>query len=346
MIIKATLLLLCYIFASISNAGNHLWENARHSIGANNASQSLPKRWATINPALGTFNLWPDKTVTFGFADKRSKEALGPWIVAAMEIWYAAGLPRDFKMIEVSKKEMKKNRANTLSIKFTRKPALYATPGIPPKDEKNRIKGPTMILNLRRDVGMLNIGANIAHEIGHVFGLMHEHQISAFWGTPGHSEPLFKFNCANLKDYKKMTYRLGHLDLQKACSDRATAIKHRFSASEYLPIRSTIIRTPRVPAVPTYDDVDWDSIMLYPSGSGAFSPAGTGPENDLRKSVLLKANGEKIKPNLAPSEQDINALITLYEVTTNTPRPNLLNNPSNPAYAKFKEESTKNTKCD
>ncbi|DAA74180.1 TPA_exp: Uncharacterized protein A8136_3678 [Trichophyton benhamiae CBS 112371] len=345
MAIKVILIFFCYIFASTLNAGHPLWEYSQRDIKANNASHPLAKRWATINPNLGTFHLWPDKTVRFVFEDKKSKQALGPWIVAAMEIWYAAGLPRDFKMTEVSEKTMKKERANVLVVKFTTKPALYATPAIPPKDEKNGIKGPTMLLNIRNDVGMLDIGANIAHEIGHVFGLLHEHQIPAFWGTPGHSESLFKFNCENLQDYQKVTKGLSASEIEKACTDRATAIKLRFSASEYLPIRSTIMRTPRVPAVPTADDVDWDSIMIYPSGSGAASPDGTGPENDLRKSVLLKANGDKIKPNLAPSDQDVNALITLYDVKFNTPQPKLLNDPSHPDYSKFKEESSKNTKC-
>lgn len=38
-----------------------------------------------------------------------------------------------------------------------------------------------MNLSDRTDVGMLDVVANDAHELGHAWGLLHEHQNPAFW---------------------------------------------------------------------------------------------------------------------------------------------------------------------
>lgn len=84
--------------------------------------------------------------------------------------------------------------------------------------------------------------------------------------------------------------------MKKACTSRAFAKAHRFSAAEYLPITdSTAYRASK-----TFTEPDWESIMIYGSGI---------------ESVLTKPNGDQIKQNLAPSQQDVQGLKQLYSVS-------------------------------
>lgn len=147
----------------------------------------------------------------------------------------------------------------------------------------------------------------------------HEHQNQRFWGLP-YSEAggtLFgvnNWNCKNLKDYETVYQRIlkyhnqnkviADKDMETACRKRSAAEGEKFSAAEYLPIVED-------PVLASNKDIDWDSIMLYPSGAGALGSAAGGVDN--RQVILSKPNGERIAPNLRPSPRDVIGLQKLYE---------------------------------
>lgn len=277
---------------------------------------------------------WPNAEIKYCFQDAATKARLLSDLQMAKEKWYAAGLPHRFKYTEVSLTELNNNRARVLLITYNNQRRLVTTPGmkaLDPADEGYR--GPTMTLSDEEDVGMLDKAANYAHELGHAWGLLHEHQNPAWWGgrytTAGFGE--FTFNCQNLKDYAEVAARLSPGDLAEACEDRNAAAAAKFSgATEYLPIRFGGLGE-------TFGfggDLDMESIMLYPSGAGGLGPASK--DNDGRMPVLLKADGSTIPRNLNPSAKDVEGILRLYPEAP-PPTGKLLNEPSNPKSNKFKK---------
>ncbi|KAK1142403.1 hypothetical protein N8T08_007955 [Aspergillus melleus] len=266
-------------------------------------TNALSKRWLTIKPSANN-KLWPDATVEYVYADKQSKKELEPILKQAMELWYRNGLPKQFKLKEAKFKLSKKN---VLKIHYNDKGVMSTSNGIPSTGS-----GPVSHLSTRSDIGMLDAVANVAHEIGHMFGLLHEHQDSMFWGT-GLSEPVFTFNCENLKDYDEKTKGKTQEQINGAngiCKSREEAAKAGFSAAEFLPFMGNTHSPHSLAAGP--DDVDWDSIMLYPSGAGGKASTQT---RDHRAPVLLKKKGnEEIKPKTKPSAKDVKVLKGLYKI--------------------------------
>lgn len=123
-------------------------------------------------------------------------------------------------------------------------------------------------------VGMLNPVSNYAHELGHAWGLYHEHQNPNFWKGVDFAEDGEVFGpgnnnwrCSNLKDYS--TYvtglvvqdPLGQTTINRArlCSNYAWASQRGFSAADYLPYPSQMgISQPGKSS----GDVDWTSLMI------------------------------------------------------------------------------------
>jgi hypothetical protein len=193
-----------------------------------------------------------------------------------------------------------------------------------------------MRLSDSTSVGMLEVIPNYAHEMGHAWGLLHEHQNPAWWTDPytGGQAQIFDFNCQNLKDQADAFARNTDPAVQTLlCTDRDSALDLKFSASEYLPYRANV-RGPR-PFMATDADVDWESIMLYPSGAGALGTAS--PGNDQRLPILVRhSDGSPIGINLKPSLKDVEALKALYAIDWPVTRPALVNEPSNPKSSKFR----------
>jgi hypothetical protein len=105
--------------------------------------------------------------------------------------------------------------------------------------------------------------------------------------------------------------------MKKACTSRAFAKAHRFSAAEYLPFTdSTAYKASKSVSEP-----DWDSIMIYDTGMG---------------SVLTKPNGEPIKQVLAPSQRDVEGLKLLYAISPSS-KFNPLGSKSNSKKDKFRD---------
>lgn len=151
---------------------------------------------------------------------------------------------------------------------------------------------------------MGDVQANLAHEIGHMFGLVHEHQNPWFWGQNG--DAVFKLNCENLADYAAARKKHGKDAMDRLCSEYSEAARAEFSAYDFLPIQKG---TKGKDMLMSPSDVDWDSIMLYSSQVGG---KGSGP---TRAEVLMRVDGTRtqpIPPNLRPSLQDVEGLIEIY----------------------------------
>lgn len=260
--------------------------------------------------------MWPDKTIKFCFEDTESRGRFYDLLMKGMDLWYQAGLDSSFKMTEVSDNDCKNKRSEVMLVSLGQ--GLSTTVALP----AGELSG--MMLTDSDEMGMLNVLSNVAHEIGHAWGLYHEHQNSKFWDDPyirGSSGKLFgasNFHCKNLKDYEVVMERIQtkidessefvaqNLEIQKneLCTKRNIAKGYGFSASEYLPLMAN-----DRPNAETDDisKIDWDSIMLYPTGAG-----GKDLGNGERLPILTRPNGDEIGLNLVPSPRDVAGLTALY----------------------------------
>ncbi|WEW61177.1 hypothetical protein PRK78_006667 [Emydomyces testavorans] len=150
-----------------------------------------------------------------------------------------------------------------------------------------------------------DLPVTMAHELGHAFGLFHEHQ------KPGAGKHI-RFNCENLSDYdkikKKEPQQIGEL-----CSERARGENAGFSASHLLPLVDMDARwykldDPGDDNSPDY--IDWKSIMIYGSKFGGKKVV-TGFKW-ARQPVMTRSDGSLIEANTEPSDRDIRQLQWLY----------------------------------
>ncbi|KJZ70861.1 hypothetical protein HIM_09726 [Hirsutella minnesotensis 3608] len=295
------------------------------------------KRFIGMKPSDGLTNskLWHDKTISYCFETKTARDKLIGHFVEATHKWREAGLHRDvYKYVEAAKPgrdcSMNSQRDRLLVIRYDAE-KLLTTLGMRPPDEAAGLEGPTMILSDQDNLGTLDVTANVAHEIGHAWGLVHEHQNKYFWtsglGQGGPKKPPFgddSFYCNNLKDYQKAFERVskshGEVEAARLCMSQAAADRYGFSGAEWLPmLRDNFVYSDKNGLGLSYGDVDWASIMIYPSGAGGEGSAGPASPgqpidaNDHRKPVLLRRDGKKFRGNFDPSEEDIRGLRNMYE---------------------------------
>jgi len=319
------------------NAGHASWERSRVISVGDSAESTINKRWLVIEPSPPRLRVWDGGEIKYCFENAVALSKLLYPLAMARDRWYSQGLPEDkFKMTEVSPAECQSNRANVLLIKYNTNGVLSTTPGIPALDPAHpTYVGPTMTLSDRTDVGMLDVEANYAHELGHAWGMLHEHQNAVFWKSPytGGQSQLFTFNCNALKDYQDVMAKTPDAaERELLCTNQKFASSKRFSAAEYFPILSPT-RGPLI-AIAQDDDVDWDSIMLYPSGAGGTGTAS--PDSDQRANVLVRASdGSVIGKNKRPTNRDVAALMDLYARNPTAERAPLPNEPANKDYGKF-----------
>ncbi|KAM0813842.1 putative Metalloendopeptidase [Seiridium cardinale] len=125
---------------------------------------------------------------------------------------------------------------------------------------------------------------DFAHEIGHVLGLLHEHQKPNAW------KKAVDLNCENLDDYDDFK---GDHNMDDLCKDQAKASQAGFSAGEFLPLYGDFDQD---------DEFDEKSIMLYDSKTAAKEG----------KLTIVKVGGGEIKMPEKPSDSDVARVAKLY----------------------------------
>ncbi|PSN74024.1 hypothetical protein BS50DRAFT_615004 [Corynespora cassiicola Philippines] len=110
-----------------------------------------------------------------------------------------------------------------------------------------------MLLSPRNDTV-----ATIAHEMGHLFGLGHEHQ------RPDRDRYV-SFNCTKLPDYPSMEASLARLNdgvsMERLCEDSEISRRYEFSVGQYVKEDPLSVAYRHL-----WDmDFDFDSIMIYSS---------------------------------------------------------------------------------
>lgn len=316
----------------------------------------LSRRWVSIEKDdaatnVGPSVVWPDKTIKYCYTDVEARGKLYDDVLVAMKLWWDNGLPATFKFYEGTDMwcQNAANEDTALWISYSAPASeggqsiMSTTPGKPGRSGKA-----SMTLTDDPKVGMQSVIPNYAHEIGHAWGLLHEHQSPVFWakaqgGKGGSTFGLDNWHCKNLADYEQALARIqakmdeygadyaewAEMNLgphrDKLCTSRFIARLYGFNAAEYLPFSESDCSL----GTENDDDVDWDSIMLYPTGAGGAQAA-----DGTRSPVLTKPNGDNITPNYVPSQRDIKGLIELYGTGTNHGE-TLLNSADNPKQSTF-----------
>ncbi|KAF1357669.1 hypothetical protein EJ07DRAFT_180693 [Lizonia empirigonia] len=174
-------------------------------------------------------------------------------------------------------------------------------------------------------LGVDTTPVDIAHELGHVFGMVHEqhrndrksikHKQASSDTDTAFGDDHVLYECKNVEGYDValVTAMIGGLTEAEAhtklCEDLAFAEKHDFRGAEFV----------KNPQGKIHDDsggFDLDSIMLYPS-SGFANPACDTDKTKCPLLKLMKINGEvvgtnRILENVVPSDGDAAWLKTWY----------------------------------
>ncbi|CAI7657179.1 unnamed protein product [Penicillium discolor] len=248
----------------------------------------LKKRVYPIE-AFPVVQLWPNAKITYCFDSSDAKRYLRPLIPLAFKKWLNAGLNPSFKM-EEGEDDYCANAhpGSVLTIH-------YNTDGIL---NTNQARVPTKPAISRLDpspnIGMGDTLGNIAHELGHAWGLGHEHQRPSLW-TPefgGNAKTAtLKFTCENMHDYasKKAEIEAQGKNMDTLCKTLDMIAMEGGTESKS-------------------DPVDWKSIMIYGSTAGG-KPTGNGK----RAVTMTKADGSTFGYNSKPTTKDIKALHELYK---------------------------------
>ncbi|PYH81905.1 hypothetical protein BO82DRAFT_364784 [Aspergillus uvarum CBS 121591] len=281
------------------------------SIGHYTASTDTTSSHSNSNRTSATFqkrgypvvksSVWPNAKITYCFADPNARSKLKSIVPKAWGMWLNAGASAKFEMEEGETTYCTvANRDSYLLISYNDEHKLVTTPGSIAGLGQD---GPSMTLDPSDGFGTGKGMSNIAHEIGHAWGLLHEHQRPSLWtrdfGGTGQRN-VFAFNCQNLKDYAAIAAK-GN-DMDRACHYMQSAVTANggpFSALDMLPDN-------RGRDSGTADVVDWDSIMIYGSTAGAATA------NGQLLNTLTKADGTTYGYNTWPSIGDVNTLNTLY----------------------------------
>ncbi|KAE8352806.1 hypothetical protein BDV28DRAFT_134417 [Aspergillus coremiiformis] len=318
------LLALSLFFTSLVNAGHPVWE-----AGAATSSS----KWIHIDPSDWT-PTWPFQTIRYCYKNEHSKEKLAQFVRAGMQLWYAAGVPEVFRFVEHSKQRCDQEPQNYLHISGdSENEVLATTVGKTPSEAEPR---PVMELNFRANEDFNWKTETVAHEIGHAWGLFHEHQDPSLWHFAPRGQPdrsLVLFYCENVIGYEKLL-KLVPIATQLyrsngPCRNRERAYDVDFMGAQMLPLQEPY-QSP-LTAWPQDEDINWNSIMIY--GSRSF---GQRDERGLPKVTLLRKQGHQLIPEpTVPNLGDVEGLLHLYHVKFGTFQVTLHNSRESVWYSLF-----------
>ena len=307
-----------------------MWEV--RSVSAETSGIHHGKRAVSIKPGEnpdgnGATRVWPKKTLTYAFVDDDAAEKLRPIIFQARQYWSQLDI-HGFKYKEITLDRCNLDRDECLLVHYNDRGYRSTTPGRPPLESKTGYVGPNMYLSDNPKVGNLDANLNVAHEIGHPWGLMHEHQKDIHWEVSDMTQEGWNvqivnenrdiqfetddFRCRNLKDYEEAFQKIDERakepeeaadDKKLLCRTWSTAKKYGFSGAEWLPMK-----TDKLDADPAFDPV---SLMLYPSNAGGIGEV-NGADDDQRLPILTYRNGDRIPIRTGASVADIDKLISIY----------------------------------
>ncbi|OGM49024.1 hypothetical protein ABOM_002329 [Aspergillus bombycis] len=295
------LFLLSLFFASLSNAGHPAWEAG---------ATTVTSEWIHIDPSW-EFPTWPSETIRYYFNSPTSKERLSSDIRAAWQLWYAAGLPETFRFVEFPKWRCEREPDSCLRVIGDEEEVSFYTSIAKQRiDPWDRI---AMYVVFEGNEDEFDRALMIAHEIGHAWGLIHEHQNPLYWQWAYYDtrpDSLFQFYCANVIGYDEIAHQINNTrelwSENGPCRSQLRALEMGFYAADIIPWQSRYQSPHHL--WPHDSDVDWDSIMIY--GSYFF---GAPDEQGNNKVTLLRMKGLQVIPEPSTvTEFDIFGMLHLY----------------------------------
>ncbi|KAK2746817.1 hypothetical protein FQN57_002859 [Myotisia sp. PD_48] len=329
-------------------AGNRAWESTISNAGTNGTTSSpdhqLQKRWYLMEEDRAHM-LWPDAHIKVCFEltqhqhkgqMKSTEEIVRGYMEEAIRLWHMAGLEENGNKFKIDFQDSSSEfcgdtakRQEFLLVRYAGEGSndMATTLGKRKEGLSSETffrQGSKMVISDALVVGMGVVVSNVAHEIGHAWGLHHEHQDPKWWGkTWGGSVDDDKaflganWHCDQLADYDDAVTRVrnSHLPelrknqiIQQMCLSRREAVNVGFTgAINWLPIEGGKSNANR-------KSPDWGSIMTYPSNCGGVVTGGN------RATVILKNDGSAIKPIAKPNKHDVLALYALYGWRPTNPR--------------------------